>query len=114
MAEVLSVANVIRIAESGEPFMLNGAHVPVSDLVAIAAAASRSGACVKFSGLAARPLEDLMRITVASQGHVILDDGQPAAPVQAPPPRRSWFGLRPKSRNGVRTTGKERAADSPG
>lgn len=94
MTEVLSVDNVLRIAESGEGFTLHGATTPLPDLLAIAAAAGRSKAPVRFRGVGRRPLEDLMRITVASQGQVTIEDDDD---VLAAAPRRSWFGRRIQS-----------------
>lgn len=91
MAEVLSVENVVRIAESGEGFTLQAATTPLPDLLAIAAAAGRSGARVRFRGLGDRPLEDLMRIMVASQGQVVIEDDDEFLSAA---PRRGWFGWR--------------------
>jgi hypothetical protein len=93
MPEVLSVDRVLRIAEAGEAFTLNGAAVPLKDLIAIATAARRSRGMVRFCGLTGRPLEDLMQITVASQGRVIIVDDEPAGPARQPR-RRSWLPLR--------------------
>jgi hypothetical protein len=93
MTEKLSLDRVVHLAQAGETFTLNGATVPLDDLIAIATAASRSKAMIRLRGLSGRPLEELMRITVASQGRVILDD-EVAAPRIKPPARRGWFGLR--------------------
>jgi hypothetical protein len=94
MTEKLSLDRVVHLAQAGETFTLNGATVPLDDLIAIATAASRSKAMVRLRGLTGRPLEELMRITVASQGRVILEDDVAAPPRVKPPGRRGWFGLR--------------------
>jgi hypothetical protein len=93
--EVLSVEKVVRIAERGEGFVLNGASVPLRDLLAIATAARGSRGLVRFRGLTGRPLEDLMRITVASQGRVIIEEDD--IPTASPPIRRGWFVRRPRA-----------------
>lgn len=94
MAEKLSLDRVLGLAKAGEAFILNGATVPLDDLIAIATAASSSKATIRLRGLGGRPLEELMRITVASQGRVILEDDEPPTRRAKPPMRRTWFGLR--------------------
>ena len=97
MSEKLTVDRVIGLAESGEVFTLNGAEVPLQDLLAIASAASRSAGVVRLCGIGERPLEDLMRIAVAGQDHVILDERAPSARKATASVRRTWFGLKSRT-----------------
>ena len=92
MRETLSVDKVMRLAEAGETFTLEAGDCPMQDLVLIAAVIGQSRARVRFRGLHDRPIEDLMRLTVASQGRVVLEQQPTAA---APPAARvGWLRRR--------------------
>ena len=63
-----SIDELVRIAEAGAGFRLDGAARPMHDLVRIAGAASPWGVRLVFAGMDDRSTGDLVRIATAGEG----------------------------------------------
>lgn len=72
MFEGLPTDDLVRIAAAGGGFELNAGERPTVDLVRIATAARNKGARLKFSGIGAMSVSDLIRIAAAGDGCVEL------------------------------------------
>lgn len=82
-----------RSDERSRPRQSFSVHVgprPLSELLTLAAAASRSGTCLSFTDVRARPLEDLVRIAAVGGDAVSFGQDRRVAeeaeePAPAPP-----------------------------
>ena len=77
MFELKPIHDLVQIAAAGGGFRINARAKLTSDLVQIAAAASRNGAHIIFVGLKLRPQNELVQIAAAGKGCVFFeeDDG---------------------------------------
>ena len=74
MFEMKPIQDLVQIAAAGGGFRMKGGQKQTSDLVQIAAAASKSGAHIIFIGLTMRPQSDLMQIAAAGKGCVFFEE----------------------------------------
>jgi hypothetical protein len=67
-------ADLVQLAAAGGGFRLNAAVRQTTELVQIAAAASRGGGRITFCGLTGRLTSDLVQIASAGKGTVAFDE----------------------------------------
>ena len=65
--------DLVQIAVAGGGFKLDAGTRPISDLIEIASAAARGGGTIYLTGMNKHPTGDLIQISEAGKGHVVLE-----------------------------------------
>jgi DNA replication protein len=74
MFELKPINELVQIAAAGGGFRIKVNVKSTTDLVQIAAAASKTGAHIIFIGLKTRPQDELVQIAAAGKGCVFFDE----------------------------------------
>jgi len=74
MFELKPINELVQIAAAGGGFRIKVNVKSTTDLVQIAAAASKTGAHIIFIGLKTRPPDELVQIAAAGKGCVFFDE----------------------------------------
>ncbi len=74
MFEMKPINEIVQIAAAGGGFRIKANVKTTSELVQIAAAASKTGAHIIFTGLKVRPQDELVQIAAAGKGCVFFDE----------------------------------------